>query len=82
MTNSQVTFFCGSIHMDVPELADLQVLIYSSSVWTQDVIWKTYWERWIIGMDKESERESGKSALSAQLDNDDENNNKNICLVH
>ena len=39
--------------MDVPVLANQQELIYISSVWTQDVIWKTYWERCMIGMDEE-----------------------------
>ena len=61
-TNSQMTFFYKPRHMDVPVLA----------VWTQDVIWKTSQERWMIGTDEE--KELGKSALSVRLDDDDDNN--------
>ena len=42
--------------MDMPVLADQQELMYVSSVWTLDVVWKTCQEQWMIGMD--SERES------------------------
>ena len=31
-------------------LADQQDLIYDRSAWTQDVVWKTYRKRWMIGM--------------------------------
>ena len=43
--------------MDVPVLADQQEVIYISSVQTQDLIWKTYWERWMIVTEEERERE-------------------------
>ena len=33
----QVELFCGPPHMDLLLSADQQVLIYISSVWTQDV---------------------------------------------
>ena len=33
---------------------------------TQDVVWKTYWEQWMIGMD--GERELEISMLSVRLD--------------
>ena len=56
-------FFYGRQHMDVPVLADQQELIYVSSVQTQDVIWKTYQERWMI--ETNSKWELGKSTLSA-----------------
>ena len=36
-----VMLFYGPLHMDVPVLADQQELIYISSVWTQDIVWKT-----------------------------------------
>ena len=77
-----MTFFDGPLHMDVPVLVDQQELIYISSVRTQDVIWKTYRERWIIGIEREREREkerecerereSGKSALFGRLDDDND----------
>ena len=35
---------------------------------TQDIIWKTCWEQWMIG----TECEIGKYLLSVQLDNDDD----------
>ena len=62
--------------MDVPMLADQQNLIYIILERTQHVSWKICGERWIIGMDgereREKERESGKSVLSARLDDDEE----------
>ena len=63
-------FFYVPLHMDVPVLADQQEPIYISSVQTQDVVWKTYQERWMIGTD--GKRESGKSKLAAWLDDDDD----------
>ena len=45
------------IYTDMPELADQQELIYISSVQTQDIVWKTCQEQWMIGMDEERERE-------------------------
>ena len=44
--------------MDVLVLADLQELLS----WA-NVVWKTCWERCVIGTDRE--KESGKSVLSA-----------------
>ena len=41
--DEHVTFFHGTLHMDVPVLADQQELIYINSVWTQEAIWKTSW---------------------------------------
>ena len=63
--------------MDVPVLAGLQKPTYGSFVRIQNVVWKTYWERWMLGTDGERERESGKSALAAQLDDDIQNINTN-----
>ena len=63
--------------MDVPVLVDQQELIYISCAWTQDVVWKTCQEQWIIETygererERERERQSGKSALSARLDDGD-----------
>ena len=54
--------------MDVLVLADKQEPIYISFVRTQDLVWKTCQEQWMIGTD--GERESGKSVLSTQLDDD------------
>ena len=70
-------FFYGPLHMDMPALANHQELIYISSVWTQDVVWKTCQERWVIGTDgeREREKESRKSVLSAWFDDDDAENN-------
>ena len=54
--------------MDMSELADQQELIYISSMWTQDVVWKIYLEWCMIGMNGESE--SGKSMLVVWLDDE------------
>ena len=43
--------------MDVPVLADQQESTYNISVRTQDVVWKTCREQWMIGTDGEKERE-------------------------
>ena len=45
--------------MEVPVLADMQNFTNNSSVRTQGVVWKTCWERWMIGTngERESERE-------------------------
>ena len=59
-------FFYEPLHMDMPALADQQEFIYITSVQTQDVVWKTCQEQWMIGMD--GERESGRSVLAVQLD--------------
>ena len=52
--------------MDVPVVADEQECIYISSVRTQDVVWKTCQEQWMIETD--GDRESGKAMLSVQHD--------------
>ena len=57
--NSQVTFFSGPLHMDVPVLTDQQELFCISSVRTLDVVWKTCRDRW-------------KSVLSIRFDDDDD----------
>ena len=69
-TNSSLMFFYGSLHIDVPVLADLQELIYIRSVQTQDVVLKTCLEQRIIG--RVGERESGKYMQSLWLDDDDD----------
>ena len=51
---------------DMPVLADQQELIHINCIRTLDVVYRTCQERWLIGTD--GERESGKSALSGQLD--------------
>ena len=55
--------------MGVPMLAELQELTYNSSVQTQDVVWRTYLERWMIQMNGPGEL--GKSMQAARLDDDD-----------
>ena len=47
--------------MDVPVLANQQEIIYFNSVQTQYIVWKSYREQWMIGM----ERESQENILSA-----------------
>ena len=47
-----------TLHMDVQGLADQNELIYNSSKWTLDVVWKTRRKRWMIGTERERERES------------------------
>ena len=56
-------FSYGPLHIDVQMLADQQELIYNSSVWTQDVVWKTCQKGWMIGTN--GKRESGKSVASS-----------------
>ena len=65
-----MTFFYGPHHVDVPVLADLQEFIFIISTQTQDLVWKTCWEQWMIGMD--GERESGRFVLSVWLDEEDD----------
>ena len=62
------TFFHGPLHTDVTVWTEQQELIIISFVWTQDIVWKTYRVRKMIGTDEE--RKSGKSVLSARLDDD------------
>ena len=52
-TNSSITFSYRLLHMNVPMLVDQQELTYNSSMWTQDVVLKTYLERWMIEMSLE-----------------------------
>ena len=56
--------------MDQPVLANEQELTCNSFVWTQNVIWKTCQEQFMIGTNHKRKLE--KSALTAQLDDDDE----------
>ena len=64
----------GPPSTDEQVLDDQLELIYSSSVWTQDLAWKTYQKRWMIEMSGEGE--SGKSMLEARYDNDITHNYK------
>ena len=61
-TNSQVMFFYGPFNMDMAVLANSQELIYISSVQTQNVVWKTCQEQWMIGTD--GEKESGNLCMT------------------
>ena len=57
-------------HIDVPAIVNQDKSPYNSAVWAQDLVWKTYRELWMKGMD--GERYSGKSVLPAWLDDDDD----------
>ena len=57
-----MTFSNRSFHTDMPVLVNLEDLTYNSSEWTQDVVWKICWKRWIIGMNRV--RESSNSVLA------------------
>ena len=59
----------GLPHMDAPVSADLQRLIYISSVWTQNAVKWTCQERRMIGMggERESEREGEQRTVNANL---------------
>ena len=67
-----MTFYNGSLYIDMPVLANQQELIYVISGQTQDKVWKTCCVRWMIGTD--GERESGKPMQAARLGDDE------ICL--
>ena len=54
-------------NIDVPVLANQQELIYISSVWTQDIIWKTCQEKWMIRTDGEKERVRKICAISTMM---------------
>ena len=56
--------------MDMPVLVNQQRLSFNSFVWTLDDDWRTNQEQWMIGLD--GKRESGKSVMSALLDDDDD----------
>ena len=45
-----MTFFHVALYMNMPVLADLQELIYISSLQAKNLIWKLCRERWVIGM--------------------------------
>ena len=49
-------FSYGPLHMNMLVLANQQELTYNSSAQTQDVVWKTCPEQWMVGMDRERER--------------------------
>ena len=52
--------------MDMLEVAEQQELIYITSVWTLDVVWKT-----CQVTETDGKKDSGKSVFSEQLDYDD-----------
>ena len=56
--------------MAVLMLVDQQELIYISTVRSQDIIWKTCQKSQMIVVDEEIE--SGKSVLSVQFDDNDD----------
>ena len=55
--------------MDMQMLDDQLELIYNSSVWTQDIVYKTCRKCWM--METNGEKESRKSVLVACHDNDE-----------
>ena len=61
-----MTYSRGPLHMNEQRQDDRLEPIYNSSVPIQDVALKTYQKRWTI------ERESGRSVLAAQCDDDDD----------
>ena len=61
-------YSCGPLHMDEQKLEDQREPISNSFVPIQDVAWRTCREPWTIDMG--GERESMKSILAAQRDND------------
>ena len=46
-----MTFFYGSLHMDLPALTDWQWLVYMISVRTQDEVCMICREQWMLGTD-------------------------------
>ena len=52
-TNSYATFSNGSLYMGMPVFADQQEHTDNSSAQTQNVVWKTNWERWMKGTNGE-----------------------------
>ena len=66
-----MTFFYGSLHIDVPVLADQQELTYIISAQTKDLIWK--WRMGERQRERERERERVKEMfLWALLEDDDD----------
>ena len=68
-TDSQAIHSCGPLHLDEQRQDDQLEPIYNSSVPIQDVVLKTYRERWMIVTG--GRRESGRSVLAARHDDDD-----------
>ena len=66
--NSSVTFYFEPNHTNEQVLDDYLKLIYNRSVWTQDVVERTYRMRWTI--ETTGVRESRKSVRSARHDDD------------
>ena len=64
--------------MDVPVLADQQQLIYISSIRTQNVIWKTFLDRWMIGTDRKREKESLENLRIQHDDDDDDDDDDDV----
>ena len=72
--------FNRTLHMDMSVFTDQQELIYISSVWMQDAVWKTCLERGMIRMEserkreREREKERAKSVSLVQIDDSDDDN--------
>ena len=64
--------------MDTPVLADQQLLMFPSSMWTLDALLRTYQDWWLIAADRKSELR--ESVVSACL-NDDSHINLNINII-
>ena len=56
----------------MPVLADQPELTTTGTGQTQDVVWKTCQERWMIVTNGERERESEKSEWAAQYNDEDD----------
>ena len=68
--NSEVTYYCGLLHMD-EQKQDVQLRpTYIGSVPMQDVALKTYWKRWTI--ERSGGRGLGRYVLMAPHNDDDE----------
>ena len=49
-------------------LADQQELTYNSSpMWTHNVVWRIYWEQWIIRTNGERERDQSNMMMKSSL---------------
>ena len=60
----------GHLYMDMSVLVNQQDLPYNSSMQPRDVVWRTYWERWVIV--KSFERESEKPVSVERLEDDND----------
>ena len=67
---SSVTYSRGPLHMDEEMQHDQLEPIYNRSVSIQDIVLKTYRERWTI--ETGGERGSGRSVLAVRHDDDDD----------